>query len=525
MTATVAWSTVTHAVTAGTPAFGLSSPLGSTGWAAFSVDSTGTLNTALDVVTWGDISEQLGQAATASFTLAATDTVGLAACTPWEDEVQIYRGAELVFWGVPLPRKGSTASALVEISLVDVSVWLTRRACLADDMEPDLIINGGFEASPDFARWQTFGTPTIDAVTYETGAQSALLSATTDRLVQRIVVSRAMTLAVSCRVRIDSGTWVAAALTSGLEVYATPWTGYGGKDVLSVSRVTASTTQDGWVTLAASVSLTEGYWDVYVRIWGVDGAMNVDTVQARPFRAPRRTVAAGIFPPEAVPQVDTGELARTTIQAACADLNLGVVSPDTGVLIDDEVGAWDDKYVSEMLDVLRRLDDPIDWSLEVAPTSRTIRVYYPASSRGSASGVSLTSSNTKVAEWSVDSSSRRTRVIVLGDGGFSVVVDAPGDDPGGHHLDEIVQAPAGTPIADLDGVGRSHMRATQDRASQVTVSAGWSVVGAVRLADTLTLAAELAGDAGAGTFRCVGRKLSPPQYGNASEVTLTVNPT
>lgn len=520
MTATLALPTIDVAHTLGSVTFGAGSPLGTTGWRAFSVDSSGALNVELDVVKWGDITETIGQQTTCQISLAASDTAGLAAVTPWEDEVQIYRGTELVGWFVPMPWRWSTGSATVDIGLVDVSVWLTRRACLLDEAETNLIRNPGFEDSPDFARWQTFGAPSIDAVTFVEGSQSALLSATTDRVVQRLVVRRAMTLAVSCQVRVDSGTWVAAALTSGLEVFATPWTGFGGKDIMAVSRVTSVTTQDSWVTLACSVPLTEGYWDVYVRIWGVDGAMNVDNVRAVPFRTPRRTVAAGIFPPEEVPQIDTGELVRTTALGALSDLNIGVVAPDTGVMIDDEVGAWDDKYVAEMLDVVRRLDRPSDWSMDYTPGTRTLRMFTPPSTRGSASGVTLSASNQVTASGSSDATSRRTRVIVLGEGGFSVVVESPGDDPGGHRLDEIVQAPAGTPLGELQAVGEDFMRSTAASTREVTVSAPWTVAGSVRLADTLTLTADVAGPAGSGTYKCVARKIDPV----GDRVALTVNP-
>ncbi len=520
MTATFAAPTTDITAALGAVTFGAGTPLGTTGWRAFSVDSSGTLNAELNVVKWGDITETIGQQTTCQISLAASDTAGLAAVTPWEDEVKIYRGTELVGWFVPMPWRWSTGSATVDIGLVDVSVWLTRRACLLDPAETNLISNPGFEDSPDFARWQTFGTPSLDTTTYLGGTQSALLSATTDRVVQRLVVRRAMTLAVSCRVRVDSGTWSSAALTSGLEVFATPWTGYGGKDVMSVSRVTVATTQDEWVTLACSVPLTEGYWDVFVRIWGVDGDMNVDDVRAVPFRTPRRTVAAGIFPPEEVPQIDTGELVRTYALGALSDLNIGVVAPDTGNMIDDEQGAWDDKYLSELLDVVRRLDAPSDWSLDVTPSTRTLRMFTPPSARGLASGVTLTSSNVVRSAGSSDASSRRTRAIVLGDGGFSVVVESPGDDPGGHRLDEIVQAPAGTPLSELQAVGEDYMRASAASTREVSPTAKWAVLGGVRLADTLTLTADVAGPAGSGTYKVVGRRISPVD----DLVALIVNP-
>ena len=484
--------------------FGPGAGYGTTGWEAFRVNPDGSLIDTLDVVTWGDLSERMTEPASITLGIRVDDVADLPLI---ESEVQIYRDGDLIFWGLPVNRKAVMGSPIVEVDFADLSWWLTHRLCQGDPLTGDLIRNGGFEAG--LVRWGAAGT-SIDTTVHNAGTQSAKMTAASGRVKQRIVTDQAMTIAVTARVRIDSTGYSGVGPESGLTVYASPWSGFAGRDVQAVDLITGSEPHNVWITLAATVTIpTDNPYDVWVTVKGIDGTLNVDTVTALPFRRARRTEAAGIFPPEEVPQIDTGRLAREILSGAVGDL-FSIAGADSGATIPDEPGQWDDKYAWEAMDVLRRLTFPVDWELIVTPTTRLIQVWAPATGRGDLHALTLTAATVVAAASTEDGSQARTHARVLSDGGFRVDVDAGGW--GGARLDEVVQAPSGTPASELEGVGASHLGSSLGRVltlEATTHEGSAELIKTLRVGDTFLVDADVGGLAGAGAVRCVARTITP----------------
>lgn len=516
MTATWAPTRPEVTVEASSPTFGIPAGLGvpGAGWQAFVVDQYGAMVSALPVTSWGALVERRGEASTMSLGIPWAHVDDAPIIT---SEVQVYRDEKLMFWGVPVQRQWGAADSMVSVALVDLSWWLTRRLCTQDALE-DLVRNGGFEVG--LTRWSK-NNATVDATVFDTGTQSAKLTSLSSHITQQTTVDRAGTYAVSARVRVDNATFVGVGPESGLEVGAMAYTGVGGgRDVYAYGYVTGSTPRDQWVTLAGTVTLaTDGPWTLFWKIHGIDGDLNVDNVHVRPYRIPRRTEAAGIFAPEDIPQTDTGRLARQLVTGALVDLNFSVMGSDSGIEIDDEVGAWDGVYAWEALDVLRRIEFPIDWSLLITPTTRTIRIWTPATARNGLHAITLDPDKVSSSSGTDDGATARTVAWVIGDGGFSVSVDAGGWD--GLRIDEVVRAPTGTPVAELDGVGRSHLGASLGRVQSLSVTThegAVEMIDTIQVSDRLLVDATVAGLADAGAWDVSARSIDPA----SDRMTLTM---
>lgn len=487
------------AIVAGTPV-GLG--VDGNGWQAFVVNWDGSPIRTLDVAVWGDLEERIADPASITIGLDASNTSQLADVQLITTRVQIYEDAKLRFWGLVIARRAKMNDPIIEVDLVDLSWLLTRRLCNGDPLTGNLSRNSGFEL--DFSRWKHHNA-SIDSTVYLQGTRSAKMTTLGAYISQQTVIDRAGTFAVTARVRIDNATFVAADAESGLEVGAMAYTGVGGgRDVYADDIITSSTTRDNWITLAATITLpTDGPWTMWWKFHGVNGDLNVDSVKVMPFLVPRRTEAAGIFPPTDAPTSDTGRLAREIVSGSVGNLGFSVLGTDSGVEITDEVGTWDDKYAWEALDVLRRLENPLDWSLLLTPTTFTVRIWTPASSRGGVHAFTLTTTHVLEASSSEDGSQARNHARVMSDGGFRVDSYSSGWDI---TLDEVVQAPSGTPASELDGVGGSHLGNTTGRvtALDVTVCDGPDALrDSLELADRLPVDATVGGLAGAGSVRIV----------------------
>lgn len=500
----VAWPTTDIEIEPGTWSIGLGGTgLGTTGWRAFAVDTTGTNLGELEVESFAPIVEEAGKPATTSLTFKSSST-SLALIPGWESEVQIYCDDRLEFWGVPMPWSWDSESAIVVVSLADVSIWASRRACLTAATNPERITNGGFEDG--FTRWNVTGA-VIDTGTVHGGTKSAKLTDQAHRVTQRFTVQGPCKLHVTGWFYGSTSGWVDAG-RAGIEIEAAPrFFGQSDKNLQALARVTAAT--DSWEYVQAALDVLPGSWDVTVRARGANGDLYVDDVSAVVYGQVTR-IAPLDFLGGDITQMDTGLFARSLLLATLADLDIGVVSGDSGVSWSDQADAWSDKYVAEALEALRRLETPSDWELVVTPTTRLIRMWHPLAGRSQHhAGLTLSNANAQKGTGGIDST-RATRLIVIGENGEWVIVTDPDNDPDGHPVDEIVAAPAGTAVTDLRGFGLSHMRSTRARNTRLTVTGiTKSVMDPVKVTDTLNVSAQLAGPAGAGPYQVV-RKITHP---------------
>lgn len=478
---------------------GPGSPLGSTGWQAFVVDSDGTLIRELDVVGWGRLTMPLDGPRRMPLVLARANTADLAEVIRGDTEepaqIQVYFDGIPLLWGVALTWAKSTAGADVPVSVVERARWLLgRRRNRRGAGLLDLLRNGGFESGK--GHWS--GAGSIDTTRHYAGAQSLLIDNPTGTCSQKFVVDRAVTVVVSARVRVDSSTWVGPNDDgTGIEVYVAPWSGYPGGDKFVTARLDASTPRGQWVTLTCpAVEIPDGYWDVWVRLRGIDGEVNYDGVSAQLFPRPRRTEAAGIFPAEDIPQIDQGRLVREVLASNLDGTSITVAVPDTGVMMDDEPGTLDDRYLGEVIGLVEQRESGMAFSYPITATTVTIRGHYPASTRGTAHTFPLctdpadnTPDGANVAAFTVDGdlTAARNLTVLIGDGGFT----GEASDPsawGGLVLEEIVRAAGATPIEDLAGVAREHLRSGSGATTVIratTHEAANDLIGVLNPGDTI----------------------------------------
>lgn len=508
-------------------------PLGSSGWQAFVVTMDGAQVRELDVVSWGDLDEQMGRPANMSITLAKSETAQLDDVENALEsgyEVQVYRDGVHMLWAVPVQQACESGSPVVSFSLIECVPWyLGRRRNRRADPLSDLLLNGGFESGK--SHWTGAGS----VVTTEAhgGTHSLEVNSASGVTAQKIVIRQATTLVVTAKVQIESSSWTGPNDDSTwLEVYATPWTGYPGGDRWATAAVKGTEVQNVWFTVGAVVDLPDGYWDLWVRLRGQHGKIWFDDVEADVMPRPRRTEWAGIFPPPEAPEVDQGALLREALLSNTDGLELYVISPDTGAPpVPDEPGAYDDRYLSELCDLMAQREGGVDWCGVYTPPTRGVRVFYPRSSRGTAhagfvltfgaendsdGGPNLVSYSTEV-----DKTRARTTSVVIGDGGFT----GEASDTGSWftRLEEIVRAQGATPIPDLEGVAREHLRSDPSKVTALTVTTherANDLIGVLRLADSCVVYVDDGPSVSfSGTYQVVARRVHP----RSDTMTLTLN--
>lgn len=506
-------------------------PLGSTGWQAFVVDGSGTQVRELDVVGWGDLDEQMGRPANMTITVAKDYTAQLDDMRDALElgyEVQVYRDGVLLLWAVPLQESSQSGPGVVSFALVECVPWyLGRRRCRRGVALSELLRNGGFESGK--SHWT--GAGSVTGAQSFAGSHSLEINSNGATAAQRITVSQAATIVVRCKVRLDSGTFAGPNDDGfGLEVYATPWTGFGGFDKYGSAALGYGDPLDAWITKGVVVEVPDGYWDVYVRLRGPDGKVWFDEVTAQVLPQPRRTEWAGIFPPEETPTVDQGRLLREALASNIDGLNLYTVIPDTGVTMEDEPGAFDDRYLSEVLDLVAQRENGVEWAGVYTPPTRGVKVWYPRSLRGTSHssfvltfGAENSPAGPNLASYSldVDQTKARTMTVVVGEGGFTG--EASDASSWAIVLEEIVRASGATPIPDLEGVAREHLRSDPARVtalSVTTVEAANDLIGVLRMADRCVVYVDDGPSVSfSGTYQVVGRRVKP----GSDSMTLTLN--
>jgi len=457
---TIAGSTIT--VTGATVDTSAGTPLGSTGWRAFAVTQGGDNLGELTVETWGPLQESLGQPSSMTLGLAKSDTTQLADVALITSEVQIYDDDRLVLWGIPVAAQTSSDSAVVDLTITEVVPFVLDRLVnlrraggvpRPEGPQPSPLSNGGFEDGLD--HWTGGGD--IDTVRFYAGTQSLLID---DGSVvsQRWTHSGEGTMKVSCQMRRDSATWAGENASGlGLTISATP-RGWGGPNKFAGATLTTEATADDWVLREAVIRFTDSQaWDVTVSLNGPlsPGEVNYDAVEITWIPHLAFNPYTGEFPPVAE-VVDFGRLVREVIGAVGEPWEIGVISPDLGVTVDDQAGAWDDLMVSEVLDRgCQTANGPV-WAGYYTPTTRGVQVWAAVGNRGTTHtgwAIRATTPEYNLRSYTLedDATSARSGTRVIGEAGAigEYLDDAAWD---GLPLWKVVRAPVGTPASTLDSV-------------------------------------------------------------------------
>lgn len=464
---TIAGSTIT--VTGATVDTSAGTPLGSTGWRAFVVTQDGDNLGELTVETWGPLNESLGQPSSMTIGLLKSDTTQLDLVPLITSEVQVYDENRLVLWGIPVAAQTSSDSAVVELTITEVVPFVLDRTVnlrraggvpRPEGPQPSPLSNGGFEDGLD--HWNITPPPggdggTIDTVRFYAGTQSLLID---DGAVvtQRWTHSGEGTMRVRCRMRRDSATWAGENSAGlGLTIEATP-RGWGGPNKFAGATLTTEATADDWVLREAVIRFTDSQaWDVTVGLYGPSppGEVNYDAVEITWIPHLAFNPYTGEFPPTAE-VVDFGRLVREVIGAVGEPWEIGVISPDLGVTVDDQAGAWDDLLVSEVLDRgCQTANGPV-WGGYYTPTTRGVQVWAAVGNRGTTHTgwvIRATTPEFNLRSYSLedDATSARSGTRVIGEAGaIGEYLDGTAWD--GLPLWKVVRAPIGTPASTLDSV-------------------------------------------------------------------------
>lgn len=132
-------------------------------WSARLVDPDGTVIVDLDGATVGELHRSLNRPATIDVTIPAThDAVPYLVDVDGVDvpEVQVFRGSDLVLWGIPVTV--SVTQAGCSIGVADL-LWLLTKRHVGALYDTNLLTNPSFETG-DFTGWDTSSvdTPTVD---------------------------------------------------------------------------------------------------------------------------------------------------------------------------------------------------------------------------------------------------------------------------------------------------------------------------------------------------------------------------
>lgn len=149
-----------------------------------------------------------------------------------------------------------------------------------------------------------------------------------------------------------------------------------------------------------------------------------------------------------------------------SDLNIGTDTPLTGVLRDRVYLHQEHPNVFDAIGEFAELDNGLDVSIAVTPTTRIFRTHYPA--RGTYRPKCRLELGKQIADfaWSFDGEGAANAIIVLGQGsgsgreeGFAI---DPGAFAGGLTLEAVFSAPPDTPIDSLDNLAAEFAVAASD---------------------------------------------------------------
>jgi hypothetical protein len=217
------------------------------------------------------------------------------------------------------------------------------------------------------------------------------------------------------------------------------------------------TPKDQWVRLAVSLEqeVTGIPELVQVTLHAPDGAVYWDRVSltleesTKFYGADQAMIAKGIVEHLQDPAFDK------------SDVRIGTDTPLTGVIRDRVYLHSEHPNGFGALEEFASLDDGFDFSVEVTPTERTFRTYYPMKGTYRPKLELALDRNLADFAWSFDGEAAASSVIILGQGSGSAREEGLAIDPaafaGGLTLEEVFSAPPETPIDSLDNYASEHL--------------------------------------------------------------------
>lgn len=429
---------------------------GGTGpWVAHITDRYGTIAATLDGPTIAPIVRRRNAPRISGYTLPKGLTAIAAAAELVTAQLQVYRGNSLRFWGPLYTDEAATGDGKMPYGASGfLSEFATRLVGGAQPWSRNYLQNHRFDDGLD--RWTPTGTDiAVDTSTYETGSKSIRFDdAPGSKISQSVLIDIDVDFQAIVDLRVRADTDVTTG--RGLEVTVP---GVQGGTGFKAVRIDDTTPRVTWTTLRAVLQIEGrvGARTLTVDGYGAaDGSTWLDSASVTIYPI---TSLADDQPPPDPPQEDLGVIVSRLIQATNTGLNIGVDSPPVGVLFPSTWSDWVDKKVPEVLDLLTGREQSIDILEVCTPTSRTLRTRLTTAGRDW-----LPEELTLSCPGNLFSLKRKrngtdavSEVTVIGDGGYRGVARDEGAF-GGVLRQKVIKAPPGTPLGDLEGIGRRELR-------------------------------------------------------------------
>lgn len=484
-----------------------------------------------------------------------------------EREVQVWRGTDLIHWGVVL--RGTEQSGLVSFQCPGLSWYLKRR--VVGTGETNKVLNGGFEAGDDYwfvgrygleplasrdpSQWLAYTTPDRSI----SGSRSLYMYCT-DAVVYGIYSFQFFFWSVDPASSPEGDTWnivawvyVPAGSTGRLVSYGdgTP-TGYTGVTLTrhSTTEFTAvnipgfPTTylpkvietvvmpisddfpKDTWVRMEAPLRQppTPGVTEwIQVMLGTPVGAVYYDEVSL--VRNERLYFN----------NVDQATIVRGLVEHAQdttigkSDLRIGTYCPATGVLRTRIYEYANHEWISDCIDEWPQLFNGVDWSIEITPTTRTFVTHYPMKGARKPKQALVLGKNIASVSTDRDGTQTANSLIVMADGGDGAGrEEALASDPtsldDGLTLEMVYNATPGSSINSLQAQADRGLRRYRDPVLMPTLTTydvdGDELFGRVTVGDIVPVNVVNGWATLIGDYRIIVISMNP----QTGVLSLTINP-
>lgn len=427
--------------------------------------------------------ESLNEPGVATLVMSRYDP-DIANVIPYERDIQILVGNDLVFWGTPQRPGASSRDAAVRFTCND-GMWHFAHRLIGKADRNNILVNPDFEDA-SLSPWTAVNTTATQDTTWKkTGTKSLKLVQSTANQVaymkQRISNYQATgvgsLLTIVVWFRIQNTGWIGEAVNKrGLGITRFPAGGGTAEIQSSIFEIDGQTPRDSDQRAEATIWMPpNAIEDIEIRLYSVGGTIWYDTANL--------VLMESIGFPGQDQATTCGEIVAHLQSTTYGKDNLGIVTdcPVTGVTRDVVFQFADHIPGDEALSNFTRIANGVDHAVIATPTTRTYTTYFP---KKGVHRATLPVNETTVSSWDYPSEGQppRTRVITLGEGdgpdreeGYAANTTAHG----GLALEEVTAAPTGMEIRELDEYAAEHLRTgLNPRVLNVTVpyDGKWSVV-------------------------------------------------
>lgn len=444
------------------------------------------------------IVDELNGAGSCRFTTPLADADGTAFGTALDFgvEVQVLRDGSStpVFWGVIVGYSEDSDTGVASFDAAGLLYYFGRRFWGKAD-RTNYLSNPEFESG--LTGWTTNGaglTATAVSSKRVLNAQSAQLDGAVG---QDYFLSQSQTitagdpgllLTLAGWFLIDDASWFGPALESrGLYVEAREAGVFQTNSIVTID----SDTPRGWQRAETTIWIPPNKtWSIQVRLYAPGGTIFWDAISITAMESYSPNFLDGGY--------DEASIARDIVlhgqnpTYGKNDLNIGHDTTDVGVIRLFTRQFADHGNLLDDLNQFPNMENGLDFDIVLTATTRTFTTYYPHKGTARATVLRL-----RAAPGDANIVAKATRTFDGGSAVSSVVMLGDGDGPdreegaaidtslfGGNTFEEIIQAPVGSPIGDLDDLANEELRARSNPTALDLQLIPGAQIGTVKTGDT-----------------------------------------